>query len=73
MNSLSTKGSFVNAVRLTEAPLQDGDRIRFGGVELQLHTGLANKKTASSGKSRLLAFAAIGIVALVALGWAFMR
>ncbi|OZB75451.1 MAG: phosphopeptide-binding protein [Halothiobacillus sp. 14-55-98] len=73
MNILSTNGSFVNDARITEAPLQDGDRIRFGGVELQLHTGLANKKTASSGKNMLLAFAAIGIVALVALGWVFMR
>lgn len=73
MNILSTNGSFVNDTRVTEAPLQDGDRIRFGGVELQLHTGLSNQQSASSGKNRWLAFAAIGIVALVAIGWVFMH
>ena len=73
MNILSTNGTFLNDQRVTEAPLNDGDRIRFGGVELQLHTGLSSRKTASSGNSRLLALAAIGIVALIALGWLFLR
>ncbi len=72
MNILSTNGSFVNDERITEVPLEDGDRIRFGGVELQLHTGVS-KKAVSSGKNRLLGLAAVGIVVAIALGWAFMR
>lgn len=73
MNILSTNGSYVNDARITEAPPQDGDRIRFGGVELQLHTGLAHTIKAPSGKNALLALAAVGVVTLVALAWAFMR
>lgn len=39
MNILSTNGTYVNDVRITEVELKQGDRIRFGGVELELHTG----------------------------------
>lgn len=73
MNILSTNGSYVNDARITEAQLQDGDRIRFGGVELQLYTGVSDQKSTGSRKNLLLAIAAIGIVAVVALGWMFMR
>lgn len=72
MNILSTNGSFVNDMRITEAPLKEGDRIRFGGVELKLHTGLAKQKTIRKRNTVLLALAAIGIVAVVALGWALI-
>ncbi len=40
MNILSTNGTFVNDRKITEEVVEQGDRIRFGGVELVLHTGL---------------------------------
>jgi len=73
MNILSTNGSYVNDARITEAPLQDGDRIRFGGVELQLHVGISAHKAMPPQKTRLLALAALGVAAVVALGWTFMH
>ncbi|HQS02340.1 MAG: phosphopeptide-binding protein [Halothiobacillus sp. 24-54-40] len=71
MNILSTNGSFVNNERITETPLKEGDHIRFGGVELQLHTGLAAKKTRPAG-ALWLATGVIGLGALVALGLWFV-
>ncbi|MGC8697608.1 MAG: FHA domain-containing protein [Halothiobacillus sp.] len=71
MNILSTNGSFVNNERITEAPLKDGDRIRFGGVELQLYTGLATQKRRPTSRF-MLAAVVIGLGALVALGLWFI-
>lgn len=33
LNILSTNGTFVNGEKIIEAPVQHGDRVRFGGVE----------------------------------------
>jgi hypothetical protein len=71
MNILSTNGSFVNNERITEAPLKEGDHIRFGGVELQLHTGLATKKNRPTA-GLMLAAVVIGLGALAALGLWFI-
>ncbi len=37
MNMLSTNGTFINGAKAHDAPLADGDRIRFGKVELVFH------------------------------------
>ena len=66
MNILSTNGSFVNNERITETLLKEGDHIRFGGVELQLHTGLAAKK-ASKANTPLMIIAGIAVVIVAAL------
>ncbi|MHB9022122.1 MAG: FHA domain-containing protein [Halothiobacillus sp.] len=72
MNILSTNGSFVNNERVTEAPLKEGDRIRFGGVELQLHTGISAKKTHASPRIWVVV-GMMGLIGLVVLGWFLTR
>ncbi|WP_082922826.1 FHA domain-containing protein [Halothiobacillus diazotrophicus] len=43
MNILSTNGTFVNDQRIIEIEVKHGDRIRFGALTFELHTG---KRTA---------------------------
>ncbi len=72
MNILSTNGSFVNNERVTEAPLKEGDRIRFGGVELQLHTGISTRKSHAAPRIWVVV-GMMGLIGLVALGWFLTR
>jgi len=71
MNILSTNGSFVNNERITETLLKEGDHIRFGGVELQLYTGLGTQKSRPS-RTLWIAAGMIGLGGLVALGLWFV-
>lgn len=74
MNILSTNGSYVNDQRVTESMLAHGDRLRFGGVELQLHLGNAGAARKGSGASWMIGLGAIvGLAALVAIGWVLLR
>lgn len=73
MNILSTNGSFVNNERITETPLKAGDHIRFGGVELQLYTGLTTPKSRPT-RTLWITAGVIGLGILVALGlWVFLK
>lgn len=40
MNVLSTNGTFLNDERIHEAPLADGDRVRFGRAEFVFKAGV---------------------------------
>lgn len=74
MNILSTNGSYVNDQRVTEAVLSHGDRLRFGGVELQLHTGTAGSVKKGSAWGWMIGLGAVlGLAALVAIGWVLMH
>lgn len=75
VNLLSTNGTFVNDRKISSAPLADGDRIRFGGVEFVFHDPDATGSSGSDdtpGWKRVLPWAAIvaGIV-VVAVAWLF--
>lgn len=74
MNILSTNGTFVNDKKITEAVIHQGDRIRFGGVEMMLHTGMGASGSGSAG--RWLAGSLLAVVVLGALGaggWFFLN
>ncbi|MFZ5580336.1 MAG: FHA domain-containing protein [Pseudomonadota bacterium] len=40
MNILSTNGTFINDIKVHEAPLNEGDRIRFGQAEFLFRAGM---------------------------------
>jgi len=73
MNILSTNGTYVNDQHVTEKVVQNGDRIRFGGVEMMLHTGV---QAGSGGKSRASrlgwVMAAVALVLIAGAGGWFL-
>lgn len=68
MNILSTNGTFVNDQRITEVEVKQGDRIRFGGLTFELHTGKSVKPL-----NRVMLQWVVGGIAVIAmlavLGW----
>lgn len=72
MNILSTNGTFVNNERITETAVHHGDRIRFGGVDMVLHTGFdASDHADGRGWLRWASVAAVVGAAVVA--WFLMH
>lgn len=68
VNLLSTNGTFVNDEKVSNRPLKNGDRIRFGRVELRFHGPDSGSAAAAGGASRWLGWsvAAVGAAAVVA-------
>lgn len=74
MNILSTNGTFVNDQRITETVVQHGDRIRFGGVEMQLHTGMEEQAGAARRRRmRWLIGLLVVVMAAAAAVWVLLN
>lgn len=74
MNILSTNGTYVNDQHITEKVVQNGDRIRFGGVEMLLHTGLDTADVKGRATRGLWLGLAVALLVIVAIGgWFLLR
>lgn len=47
INLLSTNGTFINDQKISNAPLTDGDHVRFGRVEFVFHDPDSGKQTSA--------------------------
>jgi len=76
MNMLSTNGTFVNDEKIHEAPIHDGDRVRFGAVEFIFRTREGEEGDEDPGdwaaawrRHRWMILAAAGALLLALLLW----
>lgn len=71
VNLLSTNGTFVNAAKITSAPLRDGDHISFGRVEFQFQDSRAENASgrATPGWRTWLVLAVIGLAAVAGMAF----
>lgn len=70
VNLLSTNGTFVNATKITSAPLRDGDHISFGRVEFQFQDSGA-EHVPGSDKPAWTRWLVLAVFGLAAAGLAY--
>ncbi|HET19972.1 MAG TPA: FHA domain-containing protein [Chromatiales bacterium] len=71
MNMLSTNGIFINGEKVHEAPLHEGDRIRFGRAEFVFRSGALSGLQEDRSRVPLWVWAgAVLVLALIAVAFA---